>query len=74
MKNRERLLKTNEYDLLCRIQSNVNYADKARCVLGYIDNTLDNHAISNMCNTYISCEYCIEHWLNSDENCSSTLG
>lgn len=59
MTNRERLLKTNEYDLLCRVQRYIDYKNRALCVIdaitGHVRYCIDD------------CEKCIQEWLNEEE-------
>lgn len=60
MKNRERLLRTNKYDLLLRIQSNLNKSeDPSLCVLDMIS----GHRVE--CKP--PCKNCIQEWLNEEE-------
>lgn len=68
MKNRERLLKTNEYDLLLRIQRYMDsWGDGEMCVLEPImmKNVLNN---CNKC-----CSKCIQKWLNDEEESNGNL-
>lgn len=61
MKNRERLLKTNEYDLLCRIQRNMVQmilSCELPCVLTAIDGQ------KRECHD--RCEDCIQTWMNEE--------
>ena len=64
MKNRERLLKTNEYDLLLRISQ---YMDMD-CIIDAINskNGYIEESKKRTCN-FASCSECIQHWLNEEE-------
>ena len=65
MTNRLRLLKTNEYELLLRIQGYMNYFNSDMCIL---------EAVMNMpipmdeCSG--NCRECIQKWLNIEEGSS----
>lgn len=68
MTNRQKLLKTSEYDILCRMNRNIKCG--AVCVIeaiqgGFADE-LDMLDISE-CRSHESCEECIQKWLNEEE-------
>ncbi len=66
MKNRERLLRTNEYDLLVRIQNELNHGeDPSACVLDMIS----GHSVE--CKP--PCKNCIQEWLNEEESGGSKV-
>lgn len=58
MTNRERLIKTNEYDLLIRMQKCL-LESNCNCIL----DTLSDKYVA--CKS--SCEKCIREWLNEEE-------
>jgi hypothetical protein len=59
MTNREKLIQTNIYDLLCRINRS---CFPESCVV----TALDKDIPSQHCEAQISCEGCIESWLNEE--------
>jgi hypothetical protein len=67
MTNREKLLKTNEYDALLKMQENLNAANvrgDTPCimdVLGVAD-SYERHLRQD------NCEECIQKWLNEEES------
>lgn len=67
MTNREVLNKMCIYDLLCRIQDNLN--SKGQCGMNCIIDCItgDIH-ISDFGDHYHDCFTCIEHWLNKECN------
>lgn len=63
MTNRQRLDRTNMYDILVKINDNIqNYvADNAQCVLDLIEPKK-----SHVCKGK-NCDECIQKWLNEEE-------
>lgn len=59
MTNRERLIKTNEYDLLVKIQKCL-HESICRCIL---DTISDKYVACKSS----SCEECLKKWLNEEE-------
>lgn len=66
MKNRERLLNTNQYDLLIRMQNNLEKGMEIYCILDIITGKL------KQCNG-MECEECIQQWLNEEEHGGSEI-
>lgn len=60
MTNREKLSKTNIFDLLCRIDKGIK--QKATCVI----ETLDKHNACERCELGKNCGKCIAEWLNEE--------
>lgn len=63
MTNRQRLLKTNEYDLLCRIQKCID-KEHINCVIDAITGNIRDCPIKEY---QCDCERCIQDWLNEEE-------
>lgn len=63
MKNREKLLKTNEYDLLMAIHTNLRKQGLTGCVLSLMEPHFRPHdcTIKRLCE---GCDKCIQEWLN----------
>lgn len=59
MTNREKLLHTNIYDLLCRMQRNLDRDDISRCVLDVITGEEQDCFAGD-------CSKCIAEWLNEE--------
>jgi hypothetical protein len=69
MTNREKLLHTNIYDLLCRMQENVKNEPFDRgllpCVLFYVTGDANiYHCVDYYDCGKIDCNRCIEEWMN----------
>lgn len=60
--NRQKLLSTSEYDLLCKMNDNIRLYNP-KCVLDVID----TYYASNRCTNYDECEDCIANWLNETD-------
>jgi hypothetical protein len=61
MTNREKLLNTNDYDLLCNM--NKNLIENDSCIMEAFE------AYSNYrCEKYLECDQCISDWMNEDDN------
>ena len=65
MTNRQRLLKTNEYDFLCSINRNIRCG--AVCVIEAIQGEFADGLDLSECRSCESCEECIQKWLNEEE-------
>lgn len=68
MKNREKLLKTNMYDILFQMNKNLNaahpvYGDK--CIMDALIG--DEQKVADRCLGDNSCDRCIQSWLNEEE-------
>lgn len=65
MTNREKLIKTNIYDLLCEIQKNTgNRKLSGLCVLELI---LGRETVCPTDNNFrLNCQSCIRNWLNEE--------
>ena len=59
MTNREKLIQTNIYDLLCRINRS---CFPESCVV----TALSGEVSPQECEAQINCERCIESWLNEE--------
>ncbi len=63
MKNRQKLLKTNEYDILLRMNARLESLEPSLCVL----DLLENKPITGECPVNVKdCEDCISQWLNKE--------
>ena len=60
MKNRERLLKTNPYDLLLKAHKGLR--KHGLCVIQFVG--LSSSGVVDRCSDL--CELCIERWLNEE--------
>lgn len=60
MTNREKLIQTNIYDLLCRIDKGIK--SQATCVI----ETLDKDNACKRCDLGKQCPECIAKWLNEE--------
>lgn len=61
MTNGEKLLKSNMYDILCRINTEMTYP---QCVIAMITRKPHKHMWHG---DKFDCSRCIEHWLNKEE-------
>lgn len=60
MTNREKLLHTNLYDLLCRMEENAeNHPECDACVIELLGVDRESY-----CKMYVNCNNCIAEWLN----------
>lgn len=71
MTNRKKLLKTNEYDTLVRMNENMSIAGGRICIVDVLyggpdDSPKRANYIINRCKTYCDCEKCIAAWLNEE--------
>ena len=68
MTNREKLLHTSEYDLLCRMNSNITSLDVEVCVLDIITGKMSVKCYPDIDTTGYAdrCAACIAAWLNSE--------
>ncbi len=63
MKNREKLLKTNEYDILLQMNARLTWLKPSVCVMDLLENR------SGICECPVNvkdCEDCISQWLNKE--------
>ena len=63
MKNRQKLMKTNEYDILLRMNARLESLEPSLCVL----DLLEDKPVTGYCPVNVKdCEDCISQWLNKE--------
>ncbi len=67
-RNRDKLMNTNQYDLLCRMNDKIMSDEIGHipCVLELIDEKPEN--LKLLCEKHMDCHNCIQEYLNSEES------
>lgn len=66
-KNRDKILQTNEYDLLCGMQKNLTEFCHQKChfcIIALLDGGLNY--VRQYCKEFKNCEACIQSYLNME--------